>query len=139
MAHGSGEKQNNSRSRTVVQDRLLIEHWEVRSSSFHQQAAGRFPFEGVFYVPGRAVEHSVAGPCKRCVLAHGNGGPSQCDGREHPSHGNLLPLAVAGTQATMTLPRIYLGGGVAAYAAALPIIFRIVFFENSNTRIFCSK
>ena len=75
-------------------------HREVRPSSFFQQAAGHHFRDQGLGVPGDAVEHSVADPCKQCVLARGNGGPSQCDGGEHPSHGNLLPFAVAGTQAT---------------------------------------
>ena len=56
---------------------------------------------------------------------------------------SLLPLSVAGTQATVTLPQIYSGGGVAAYAAALPIIFQNVTLLCLETgllgkQIFCS-
>lgn len=92
--------QNNSRPCTEVQDRLLVVHWEVRSSSVLQQAAGQLPHVEKWFDPFYAVGHNVADPCTRCVLARGNGIPSQCDGDIYPSQGNLLPLAVAGTQAT---------------------------------------
>lgn len=78
-------------------------HWEVRSSSGLQQAAGQLLWKP--FGPCCAVGHNVADPCKWCVLSCGNGIPSQCDrgGGVCPSQGNLLPLAGAGHK-WLTLP-----------------------------------